>query len=379
MANFKTGQVIMYKKAEEALPDILRMVKDNINWLKKDIYVVDGVNKYQEVIDQYQYFIDNVSEVKTININRVEEKIGSNGKPHNVYTLTIRYTPKEGKDRCLFIYNLYDFKNFNQLVPDKFDIKPEFLYTALDTALKNYFSLTTLSIDELTKLKATFEEIQHIIDDIPSFNEETKLLEYAEHSPQSAAYFDGANKTETYILNHSDIQHFILTAISSALADDFDNSKLSGRFGDETHASLHPGPGLGNSDLILTYNNVEYEIEVKDIYKNNTEAGLKDAIKRAHKKPYMVAYIYKTNRLEVYKLDHMTGKADYLDGMELTDNILYNLLYNPEALPDTYTELYAKINEVIISLTTEKQLADDANSATDGLILIDKELDENFN
>ena len=373
MARFKHGQILTYKKAEETLPDILRLVKENINWLKNDKYIDNGINKYQKIIDQYQYFVDNVLEVKTISIDKVEEKIGSTGKPYNVYTLAVRYTPKEGKDRCLFIYNLYDFKNFNQLVPDKFNIKPEFLYTYLDKALNDYFKLATLSLEELTKLRATFEEIQHIIDDIPSFNEQTKLLEYNENSPQSAAYFDGANKTETYILNDPNIQYFIITSISSALASNFEKEKLSGKFGDETHASLHPGPGLGNSDLILTYDNVPFEIEVKDIYTTNAVSGLKDAIKRAHKKPYMVAYFYRLNELTVYKLDHSTGKSERLAGLKLVDNILRNSLYDPETLPDTYIKLYDEIDTLIAELSTNKKLVDDANAATDEFILLDIE------
>ena len=373
MAKFKPGQVLVYKKAEETLPDILRLVKENINWLNQDQYVDNGVNRHQKIIDQYQYFVDNVLEVKTITINKVEEKISSTGNPYNVYTLTVRYKPKEGKDRCLFIYNLYDFKKFNQLVPDKFDIKPEFLYTYLDKALGDYFKLNTLSLDELIKLRATFEEIQHIIDDIPSFNEESQLLEYNENSPQSAAYFDGANKTENYILNDSSIQYFIITAISSAFADNFDKTKLSGKFGDETHASLHPGPGLGNSDLILTYDNVPFEIEVKDIYTTNVDSGLKDAIKRAHKKPYMVAYFYRLNELAVYKLDHSNGKSEKLDSIKLTDNILHNSLYDPETLSDTYVKLYNEIDNLITELNTDKQLVDDANAATDEFALFDTE------
>jgi len=373
MAKFKPGQVLVYKKAEETLPDILRLVKENINWLNQDQYVDNGVNRHQQIIDQYQYFVDNVLEVKTITINKVEEKISSTGNPYNVYTLTVRYKPKEGKDRCLFIYNLYDFKKFNQLVPDKFDIKPEFLYTYLDKALGDYFKLNTLSLDELIKLRATFEEIQHIIDDIPSFNEESQLLEYNENSPQSAAYFDGANKTENYILNDSSIQYFIITAISSAFADNFDKTKLSGKFGDETHASLHPGPGLGNSDLILTYDNVPFEIEVKDIYTTNVDSGLKDAIKRAHKKPYMVAYFYRLNELAVYKLDHSNGKSEKLDSIKLTDNILHNSLYDPETLSDTYVKLYNEIDNLITELNTDKQLVDDANAATDEFALFDTE------
>ena len=56
MARFKHGQILTYKKAEETLPDILRLVKENINWLKNDKYIDNGINRYQKIIDQYQYF-----------------------------------------------------------------------------------------------------------------------------------------------------------------------------------------------------------------------------------------------------------------------------------------------------------------------------------
>ena len=367
MSNFKIGQTLTYKNPEDALSHITKMVKANIDFISNnELYLVDTadgtkVNSKQDILDQYKYFIDNVKDIKTITINKVDQKIGQYG-PYNVYTVAVRYSQKDGDDRCLYIYNLYDFKKFDQLTADRFEIKPDFLYSTLDSALNKYINLNNISfdIDQLLALKNTFKEIQTIIDDIPSFNEETKQLEYQENSPQQAAYFDGAHKTENYAIDNDNVQYFIITAIRNDLADNYDSSKLSVRFGDSSHATLHAGPGLGNSDLILTYNNIDYEVEVKDIYTADILTGVARAAKKAHGMPYMLVYIYLTNELRLYKL---IDGIELLDKIVLADKKLQNLLYNPEDLPKTYEELYTNIDEAI----TELKLRADADAAVNSL------------
>lgn len=363
MSSFKVGQELVYKKAEEALPDILRMVQENIRWLE-----ANSKDRHKEIIDQYKFFVENVDTLKTITIYKKERKLSKTkkDKEFTVYTLAIRYTTKNGPDRCLFIYNLYDYKDFNQLTPDKFNIKPDFLYTALSAALTDYFNLLNIkSVVNLETLKQKFNRIQQIIDDIPSFNEETKLLEYSENSPQVAAYFDGANKTETYILSHKDIQAFIISAIINDIAD---QQKITGDFGDESHSALHPGPGLGNSDLILTYDSINYNVEIKNIYTNDIDSGLKHAANNAHNTTYMVAYLYRLNELRVYALDFEKRTASPLCRATLKNTELKDKLIDPESLPKTYAELYQNIDNAIAEL----KLQQDANEATDDLILVDK-------
>ena len=284
MPKFSLGQTLEYKDTTKALIDIKTMVKNNVDYIANNqLYLVDKkddngnvikdennnsikVNSKQAILDQYNYFLEHATAIKNISINKIEQKVSKkNNKLFDVYTIAIRYSQKNGEDRCLYIYNLYDYI---QLIPDKFNIKPSFLYTTLDKALTDYFNLSNIdSLEQLENLKGIFTEIQSIIDDIPHYNEQTDLLEYSENSPQSAAYFDGAHKTETYVLKNDAIKKFIIQAIQTDLQDSFDRSKLSGKFGDSSHDTLHPGPGLGNSDLILTYNNVEYPIEIKNIYR----------------------------------------------------------------------------------------------------------------
>lgn len=387
MPKFSLGQTLEYKDTTKALIDIKNMVKNNVDYIANNqLYLVDKkddngnvikdennnsikVNSKQAILDQYNYFLEHATAIKNISINKIEKKVSKkNNKLFDVYTIAIRYSQKNGEDRCLYIYNLYDYI---QLTPDKFNIKPSFLYTTLDKALTDYFNLSNIdSLEQLENLKVTFTEIQTIIDDIPHYNEQTDLLEYSENSPQSAAYFDGAHKTETYILKNDAIKKFIIQAIQTDLQDSFDNSKLSGKFGDSSHDTLHSGPGLGNSDLILTYNNVEYNVEVKNIYRADWQTGLKEAAKKAHKQPYMLAYIYHLNEFQLYSLDHAKNKANPLDNMTLSNNSLYNSLHDPENLPSSYADLYNNISTRIEKVKLENQLVSDSAKAVDELELL---------